>query len=217
MTTSTFQTTSRPPTVTRATAADLDTVAGVLAEAFHDDPVFRWCLPDPARRAEILPGFFGLVASALHIYDDIHLSPSGGAALWVPAGEPPVPEDEAAAFESGMADLLGGDGERVVAIDELLSTHHPAQPNHYLWFIGVRPGAQGGGVGTTLLTSRLARCDREGFPAYLDATSEQNRRLYERHGFVVLDELTVADSPPIWPMWRTPAAVGSGTRSGEAF
>jgi hypothetical protein len=29
----------------------------------------------------------------------------------------------------------------------------------------------------------LARCDREGMRAYLDATSQRNRRLYERHGF----------------------------------
>jgi hypothetical protein len=29
----------------------------------------------------------------------------------------------------------------------------------------------------------LARCDREGMRAYLDATSQRNRGLYERHGF----------------------------------
>jgi hypothetical protein len=29
----------------------------------------------------------------------------------------------------------------------------------------------------------LERCDREGVRAYLDAASERNRRLYERHGF----------------------------------
>ena len=41
-------------------------------------------------------------------------------------------------------------------------------------------------------------------PAYLEATSEDNRRLYERHGFVIVDELAVAGSPPLWAMWRQP-------------
>jgi hypothetical protein len=45
----------------------------------------------------------------------------------------------------------------------------------------------------------------EGSPAYLEATSRRNRALYERHGFVTIGELTVADCPPLYAMWRPPA------------
>ena len=38
--------------------------------------------------------------------------------------------------------------------------------------------------------------------AYLEATSEQNRRLYERHGFVATAELRLPDGPSLWAMWR---------------
>jgi hypothetical protein len=51
----------------------------------------------------------------------------------------------------------------------------------------------------------LDRADREGSPAYLEATSRRNRALYERHGFVTIGELTVADCPPLYAMWRPPA------------
>jgi pimeloyl-ACP methyl ester carboxylesterase len=44
--------------------------------------------------------------------------------------------------------------------------------------------------------------DAEGVPAYLDATSPDNRRLYERHQFVVRQTLTLRDSPPLWSMLR---------------
>jgi hypothetical protein len=51
----------------------------------------------------------------------------------------------------------------------------------------------------------LERCDREGLPAYLEASSPRNRALYERHGFVVVEEMRLAkDSPPLWRMWRKP-------------
>jgi hypothetical protein len=56
-----------------------------------------------------------------------------------------------------------------------------------------------------LLRAVLARADREGSPAYLEATSRRNRALYERHGFVTIGELTVADCPPLYAMWRPPA------------
>jgi hypothetical protein len=52
----------------------------------------------------------------------------------------------------------------------------------------------------------LERCDRDGTPAYLNATSPRNRALYERHGFRTVNELRTSDCPPLWAMWREPAS-----------
>ncbi|HEY2635810.1 MAG TPA: GNAT family N-acetyltransferase, partial [Solirubrobacteraceae bacterium] len=72
-------------------------------------------------------------------------------------------------------------------------------------YIGVAPGHQGRGLGTRLMRPTLDECDARGLPAYLEASSERNRALYERLGFVVQRELRFAGSPPIWPMLRPPA------------
>ena len=53
---------------------------------------------------------------------------------------------------------------------------------------------------------RVGLFDREGTPAYLDATSVGSKRLYERHGFRAGDPYAPAGGPPLWPMWREPAA-----------
>jgi ribosomal protein S18 acetylase RimI-like enzyme len=86
----------------------------------------------------------------------------------------------------------------------MLDEHHPVDDHRFLWFLGVTPQRQGQGLGSSLLASTLERCDREGVAAYLDATSEHNRRLYERHGFTVVAERSVDGSPPLWAMWRDP-------------
>jgi hypothetical protein len=39
-------------------------------------------------------------------------------------------------------------------------------------------------------------------------TSEHNRRLYGRHGFEVVGELSADGSPSLWPMWREPRVAG---------
>jgi len=57
-------------------------------------------------------------------------------------------------------------------------------PYTYLAFLGVEPGQQGRGLGGALLRHLMARADAEGVHMYLAATSEDNRRLYARHGFV---------------------------------
>jgi RimJ/RimL family protein N-acetyltransferase len=65
---------------------------------------------------------------------------------------------------------------------------------------------QGQGVGTALLRPTLDRCDEEGVPAYIEASSERSAAMYERLGFVHLGELQIPGGPRIWPMRRPPAA-----------
>lgn len=57
-----------------------------------------------------------------------------------------------------------------------------------------------------MLAAVLPRCDATGTPAYLEATSQGNRRLYQRHGFAVAGEITLPRGPALWPMWREPGA-----------
>jgi ribosomal protein S18 acetylase RimI-like enzyme len=203
----TSTTISNPTTTTirPAGVADLTAASRTLADAFADDPIFSWCIPDPVRRAQLLPDWFELVARPVLPHGASELAAGGDAvALWVPAGQAPIAEDQAEEFGEAVAALLGQDMERTGAIMAMLDEHHPTELNQFLWFIGVRSQAQGQGLGSSLLAATLQRCDRDGTAAYLDATSEHNRRLYERHGFVVTAERSVDDSPPIWAMWRDP-------------
>jgi hypothetical protein len=51
----------------------------------------------------------------------------------------------------------------------------------------------------------LERCDTERLPAYLEASSEDNARLYARLGFEPREELEVLPGVPVRPMWREPS------------
>ena len=57
------------------------------------------------------------------------------------------------------------------------------------------------------MAAGVAECDRRGLPAYLEATSDSSRSLYERHGFAVTGEIDVGEAPPVWPMLRPVAGV----------
>jgi ribosomal protein S18 acetylase RimI-like enzyme len=197
--------TTTATTVRSAHLDDIPAVAQTLALAFQDDPIFAWCLPAAPRRAALLPTCFELFARAVVPHGASEVTNDGrGAALWVPEGTPPVAEEDSPGFESSIAAILGDDGDRTFALMAAMEDQHPSAPHRYLWFIGVHPSAQGRGIGSALLHPALSRCDADGADAYLEATSEHNRRLYERHGFEVIAELTVDGSPPMWPMWRSP-------------
>jgi ribosomal protein S18 acetylase RimI-like enzyme len=193
--------------VRKASADDGPRIAASLAPAFFDDPVFRWVCPDDERRDELLPEFFGLFTQAMTPHDEIYVAGEGrGAALWAPPGKAAVADEDADVFGRRLEEMSGVDAERMFAISKLLEEHHPPGSYYFLQFVGVEPDRQGHGIGSALLAHMLERCDREGARAYLDATSPDNKRLYERHGFRAGGEYSPKGGPPLWPMWREPTA-----------
>lgn len=191
--------------VRKSAAADLTAVGRVLAAAFHDDPVISWMVPDGARRRTGLAAIMELFAARYQPHGENHLNDTGtGAAVWAPPAAAFAPEDDER-FGVDLAAVAGDDLARVGELGELLDRHHPHDPYHYyLMLLGVRPDHQGTGIGAALLRAVLDRADRDGVPAYLEATSPRNRALYERHDFEVTAELRTSDCPPLWAMWRHP-------------
>jgi GNAT superfamily N-acetyltransferase len=186
-----------------ATRADAPSLATALAEAFYDDPVFRWFSPDDGRRLAMLPGFFAVFVEAYLSHGEPYADDGGaGAALWAPPGIDPVGAE--AAYGERLAEIAGTDAERLFEIVELLEAHAPQEPHFHLHFLGVRPGRQGAGIGGALMAPIRERCDRERVPAYLEATSDRNRALYERHGFRATGALPLPGGPALWAMWRDP-------------
>jgi GNAT superfamily N-acetyltransferase len=195
---------SASPLVRAATQDDLPALVSSLSEAFFNDPIFRWCAPDDGRRAAMLPRFFELFADAMRPAGHTYVA-GDGAALWSPPQLPIAPADELEEFGRMVMEACGEDGERVAQVGAVIDERAPDGDYYYLHFLGVRPASQGQGTGSALLKRVLYRADREGVPAYLEATSPENRRLYERHGFVVREEFSPEGCPPLFAMWREPA------------
>jgi GNAT superfamily N-acetyltransferase len=197
----------RTADVRKAVPADAPAVAAALADAFADDPVFCWMLPDDDVRPVATRTFFDIVVDILAPHDDAWTTATGvsGAALWVPAGRAAMSDQRAEQFADELADLCAPHRDRVLGLIGLMDGHHPHQPHEYLWFLGVVPAAQGCGLGSALMRPVLERADEAGSPAYLEATSPRNKALYERHGFRAGAPFAVAGGPPLWPMWRDPA------------
>ena len=176
-----------------------------LSAAFHRDPVFEWIYPDVAHRRAALPHFFSVVLEQFASRHQVRTTPDAdGVALWLPPGEELLPE---AVAEPVIAELVEGAGpaaDRLMEAFTVLEEHHPHEPHWYLGFLGVQPALQGLGIGSALMQATLAGVDAHGEPAYLEATSSQNRRLYERHGFEVVRELPLPGGPSLFAMWRAP-------------
>ncbi len=192
----------------RATAADVQALATVLADAFLDDPIYSWLIPMEQSRHARLRRFFALHLRIFGLDRGIARTTTdlAGAAISTPPGNWRLPTSAAVRNFRRYGAVFGQHGARAFAYLLRLERQHVRGPHHYIAAVGVAPAAQGQGLGTRLLRPTLEVCDSEGLPAYIEASSERNARLYERLGFVITSEMRFRDSPPLRLMLRAPAS-----------
>ncbi len=193
------------PVLRQATAEDVRRLATVLADAFFDDPVFGWLMPEDSRRRARLRRYFGIELRHYTLPRGCVWTTSdlSGAALSLPPGAWRAPP-HVTLMEGGAFGLHLSRAARIGAAMEWRHTRKPREPHYYVRDIGVHPDMQGRGLGSALLHPTLERCDREGLSAYLEASSERSAALYERLGFQLTGELRVGGSPPLRLMLRPP-------------
>lgn len=174
------------PRVRVAGPAERDRALATIVAAFEDDPACRALWPDVDAYRRHFPRFVELFSGPARA----DVTADGlGAALWLAPGVEPDPEPLMAYLE---ATLAPDRRDAMLAGLEIQGRLHPHEPLWHLPFVGVLAEGRDRGIGAALLAHGLARADRDGLPAYLEATSRRSARLYLRFGFVPIG---VVDSP----------------------
>ncbi len=184
-----------------ARESDRDAVLGTLLLAFSTDPMMRWLFPNAASYVKYYRAFadaFGGISienGSCHIYGDMQ-----GVAMWLAPG---VESDAGTmidlAVEALSPELAAQSGEFMMKMAE----YHPADEDcWYLNTIGVDPSQQNKGVGAALINEMTNKLDGDGCMAYLESSNPQNVSLYLRHGFEVVGQIQLGDSPIMTAMAR---------------
>ena len=198
--------------VVPAAPSDLHAAAAVLAGSFVDDPVTGTVVGGPRgdRLGRTHHLFVGLLRPAIADGTVDVARRSGdaellGVAIW----EEPGAVTSIARLARQLPSFVRACGAsgivRAATTKHAIDRHRPRRPHWYLQEIGVVAEARGMGVGGTLLDARLAVVDAQDAPAYLESSTERNRRLYRRHGFVDVAPVRGVTAAPM-AMWRPPVA-----------
>jgi len=181
---------------------DRDRAIATLTLAFSRDPIGRWIWRDAQQYLKYFPPFVSAFAGNAFGHEAAHCTEAlSGVALWLPPG---VSSDEEAMAALAQESVPPSEQEEVFGFLGQMPTYHPHEPHWYLPLIGVDPSQQGRGHGGALLQHALQICDRDGLPAYLEATSPRSKALYLRHGFEESGVIQAGSSPAMWPMLRKP-------------
>jgi ribosomal protein S18 acetylase RimI-like enzyme len=196
------------PTIRPAGVGEVPALGELIAVSFNHLGPNLYLVPPLVDRVPVHAEFFALLTevAAEHGRVDVIDGPDGpvATAVWFDYTRPvPEPVD----FDKRLAALAGPYRAHFDALGELFTTHHPHGPHWHLSFLAVHPSRQGAGLGSALMRRTHADLDRAGLPAYLEATNDDNVRLYRRAGYRDLDpfEINLPDGTPFFRMGRPPA------------
>lgn len=187
--------------IRRATAADLPSLARVLADAFAAYPWTQWSIPAEeydARLEELQLQYLGHALEHGRICVESNLR---AVAAFLPPDAPQPSE----ALQQRVGELHGD------RLGRLLGVSLPPGPEGAwtLATVGVSPESQGAGLGSAVVRAGLAAIDALSAPVALETSSKDNVRLYRRLGFAVDATTHIPEGPTVYSMSR-PAATGHG-------
>jgi GNAT superfamily N-acetyltransferase len=185
--------------------SEYDAAAGLLAEAFLDDPGWLAVGPDRReRRYTLLWRFHRAALGVIHrhgkpIYGAFDGGRLVGVAATFAAGLYPPPQ-VSTTLRFLPAFLLAGPGPLVRAFrfSKVQESGHPHEEHVYLWFLAVDPNHQRGGVGRVLLARVYEDAQEASAPVYLDTANPANVPYYASNGY---EETGTAAGPRGATMW----------------
>jgi ribosomal protein S18 acetylase RimI-like enzyme len=194
-----------------ATLEDLAIIVDTAARSLDTEAMLRWSFGEE--------GFEDRIRRHFTHYNGenarrgwVRMAADGaGIAVWIPPNAREEHEAIGPAPPGGETEILGESAERHAAFWGWVGEHEPPEPLLYLSHIGVIPERQGEGLGSALMRDGLASADRDGVPAWLETSREDNVAYYERFGFrTVVAEAAPEGGPHIWFMRRDPVRARVG-------
>ncbi|MBN8856659.1 MAG: GNAT family N-acetyltransferase [Sphingobacteriales bacterium 50-39] len=175
----------------RANHEDKNTVVDILSKSFDDNKSVNYVIKQDRSRHRRISRLMEYSFDYCTLFGEVFLSEDKNAcALAV------LPDRKRTSLKSILLDAklaiscIGiGNLKKALGREEKIATIHPDSRMYYLWFIGVRPEAQGKGIGSSLLAELVAKSESMGRPLYLETSTLRNLPWYKKFGFVVHHEL----------------------------
>ena len=171
--------------------SDVPRICDILSDAFHNDPMWQYLIPNEQTRSKILHKFFMLMVKYSLIYGEGYKIgyPAQGVAIWLNPKQQKI-------FLTGLRKMGGikllhywkyiNKLRKTDRVNSKLHKKYAPKMHQYLFLLAIDPKSQGKGYAASLIRPQLQKFDRENVPVYLETNNPRNVPIYEHFGFKVL-------------------------------
>lgn len=192
---------------------DIKKVGEVLADAFKEDPIWAKFIKDNQIKAHQVKYIFGSPILYALKYGKAYASSSNleGIAAWFP--DTTADMNFWRLVRSGVSRY--GLKMGMKASLKMEKIFRPVEKDRkenmkntsyiYIEIIGVKQEYQKRGFGGKILQVIFEEADKKHIPIYLETSTPQNVKMYEKYGFKILKKITLHELElPMWEMKRDP-------------
>lgn len=190
------------PAIRRASRTDIPVLAALLGRSLYRDPLCKWIFPSHKRRIKNVTRDFTRLMKPRVKHGIVATVDCLSVAVWTPPNPPQQTWRER--YQESLYMRLTH-GRRVHEVRDCLhkmAKRHPLSPHWYLLALATDDDCRGQGMASRLLEDMVGHCDKVSEQIALETSQESNLAFYERFGFVVVDELEVAEDIRTWLMCR---------------
>jgi len=199
--------------IVRLTSDTKNSAVELLIRAFHNDPMYLHIFPDSDERSHSLCLLWDALLSYSLRFGEAYTTPGvDGVVCWLTPGNTSIGFLRALRTGFGIQQAVirfNSDSRKrfLPIVNHADKTHNSIMTNRhwYLWLLGVEPESQGQGIGGSLIKPVLDKADAENIPVYLETETAENVVFYEKRGFEVVREDSIAEgNVTLWAMLRKP-------------
>ena len=192
---------------------ELSQSAGVLAEAFQDDPLWNKIIAEGDDKSKKHPIVAEILLRYCFKFGEVYASSENLEGVMAITQDKKSYMNLWGLLTSGAIlpfMRLGGKSlakmsNAFTPLDKARYKQMKGKSFIYLQVIGVSKDKQGKGHGRLLLQWLIEKSRQAGIPIYLETETERNVTLYEKLGFKTLEKMTLpVIQQPMWTMIREP-------------
>ncbi|MHA2200380.1 MAG: GNAT family N-acetyltransferase [Candidatus Thorarchaeota archaeon] len=196
----------------RVTMSELDKGVEILVNAFWDDPLNLYFIPESQNRRKLFSDYLHVRLKFAVRYGEVYsTSPNfEGIAAWFPPRKSDLTYFRL--LRVGFLGLIRLLGMKTVSRMNRVGSHgtkirkqYLPEPHWHLFPIAVDPKHQKKGFASALMRPMLDKIQSQGLPCFLETLNEDYVSLYEHYGFeVIFKETLPGVELAIWGMVRSP-------------
>jgi GNAT superfamily N-acetyltransferase len=175
----------------KATLSDKSLVVDILSRSFESNQSVNYIIPQDASKSLRIRRLMDYSFDVCHTFGQIFLSDDRKACALVL-----LPDRKRTNFKSVYLDLkliLSCVGltnlKKTLGRESKIKQIQPQELMYYLWFIGVDPQCQNGGIGSKLLKEVIEQGTLLNRSVFLETSTLKNLPWYNKFGFEVYHEL----------------------------
>jgi len=165
-------------------------IVDILTKAFDSNGSVNYVIKQDKRRAIRIRKLMEYSFEVCWHFGEIYLSDDkNGVVLLL------LPEKKKTTIKAFMLDIsLVINSIGITRVFSVMKRESMVKKNHpenfiYLWYIGVTPGFQGKGIGSSLLEAIISLGNQRKRAVYLETSTQKNLQLYKRFGFNIYNEI----------------------------